>query len=110
MSRNLTELNKLENYLKAKGIDYRREDSDNLFSAEEWRILIDINGAKAEPMDKHQLIVFDNDRRSWDVICQRGSIGADEGLLEGMGDIFGNDVEGYLTADDVVKRIEEGRK
>lgn len=109
MKRNLTELNKLENYLKAKEIDYRREDSDNLFSAEEWRFLVDINGAKAEPMDKHQLIVFDNDRRSWDVICQRGSYGADEGLLEGMGDIFGNDVEGCLTADDVIKRIEEGK-
>lgn len=110
MKRDLTELNKLEEYLMTKGFDYKRTDSDNVYSAEEWRILVDINGAKAEPMDRHQIIVFKKRRRSWDVICQRGSIGADEGLLEGMGDIFGNDVEGCLTADDVIKRIEEGRK
>lgn len=107
MKRNLTELNKLENFLKTNGFVYRREDSDNLFSAEEWRILVDVNGANAQPMDRHQIIVFKKRRRSWDVICQFGSFGADEGLLEGMGDIFGNDVEGCLTADDVIKRIEE---
>lgn len=91
MIRNLTEMNKLENYLKANGFEYQREDED------------------AEPMDKHQIIVFENGVRSWDVICHYGSYGSDEGLLEGMGDLFGPDVDGYLTAEDVIKKIEEVR-
>lgn len=107
MKRDLTELNKLENYLMAKGFDYKRTDSDNVYSAEEWRIVVDVNGANAQPMDRHQIEVFKKRRRSWDVICQFGSYGADQGLLEGMGDIFGKDVEGWLTAEDVIKRIEE---
>ena len=110
MKRNLTELNKLENYLKAKGFDYKRTDSDNVYSAEEWRLLVDKLGANAKPMDVHQIIVFKDDCRSWDVICQHGSCGDDEGLLEGMGDIFGKDVEGWLTAEDVIKRIKEAKR
>lgn len=110
MKRNLTELNKLEDYLKTNGFVYQREDKDNVYSAEEWKILVDVNGANAQPMDRHQIEVFKKRRRSWDVICQFGSYGADKGLLEGMGDIFDDYVEGYLTADDVIKRIEEGRK
>ena len=109
MKRDLTELNKLENYLMAKGFKYKRADTDNVYSAEEWRIIVDVNGGNAEPMDRHQIIVFEGRRRSWDVICQFGSYGADKGLLEGMGDIFDDYVEGYLTADDVIKRIEEGK-
>lgn len=91
MIRDLTEMNKLEDYLKANGFEYQREDED------------------AEPMDKHQIIVFENGVRSWDVICHYGSYGGDEGLLEGMGDLFGPDVDGYLTAEDVIKKIEEVR-
>lgn len=91
MVRDLTEMNKLEDYLKANGFEYQREDED------------------AEPMDKHQIIVFENGVRSWDVICHYGSYGGDEGLLEGMGDLFGPDVDGYLTAEDVIKKIEEVR-
>lgn len=57
-------------------------------------------------MDRHQIIAFDEDgRRTWDVICQRESYGAERGLLEGMGDIF-NEAEGYLTAAEIIQRIE----
>lgn len=91
MIRDLTEMNKLEDYLKANGFEYQREDED------------------AEPMDKHQIIVFEDGVRSWDVVCHYGSYGSDEGLLEGMGDLFGPDVEGYLTAEVVIKKIEEVR-
>lgn len=104
--RDLTELNKLEAYLKANGVDYFREDSNNTYSAEMWTQMIDVLGAHAEPMDHHQIVVLKDGRRSWDVICQRGSYGCDQGLLEGMGDIF-EDVEGWLTATDVIRRIED---
>lgn len=106
MTRDLTELNKLEAYLKANGFEYQREDQDNTFSPKEWRVIREIMGEDAEPMDKHQIIVFEDGVRSWDVICHRWSYGSDEGLLEGMGDLFGPDVEGYLTAADVIERIE----
>ena len=107
MSRDLTEMNKLEDYLKANGFECQREDQDNTFTPEKLRVIREIMGEDAEPMDKHQIIVFQDGVRSWDVICHRWSYGGDEGLLEGMGDLFGPDVEGYLTAEDIIKRIEE---
>ena len=46
---------------------------------------------------------------TWDVVCHSGSYGHEEGLLEGYGKPFEDkfdDVEGYLTALDVLERIE----
>lgn len=91
--RDLTEMNKLEEYLKAKNIRFDRADE---------------NG---DPFDRHQIIVFDKDgNRLWDAICNYGSYGCENGLLEIMGDIVPPDhddtVEGWLTANDVIKRIE----
>lgn len=48
-----------------------------------------------------------------DAICHPYSYGFDEGLLEIMGlvpDEVGDDVEGHLTAEDVLKRIIEHRQ
>lgn len=45
---------------------------------------------------------------SWDAICHDGSYGHNEGLLEIMGSIVQNEydsVEGYLTADEILKRL-----
>ena len=99
MSRDLTELNKLEQYLKANGIEYERIDKDNILK------LFGVSTV----MDRHQIKVGVTEAGpwDWDVICQSGSYGSDEGLLEGMGSIFEEDVEGWLTADDVIKKIEE---
>lgn len=46
--------------------------------------------------------------RLWDVICHSGSYGHELGLLEAMGTIIDDDygeVEGYLTADEIIKRF-----
>ena len=89
----LKELNKLEKYLKDNKIPYER---------------IDEEGSKYMPMlNRHQICVPRAELpREWDVICHYGSYGYDEGLLELMGNISRiNDVEGYLTAEDVIKRI-----
>ena len=99
MSRDLSELNKLEEYLKSNGIEYERIDEDNGlklfgFTTELDRHQIKVGVTEAGPWD-------------WDVICQSGSYGSDEVLLEGMGSIFEDDVEGWLTVEDVIKRIEE---
>lgn len=89
----MEELDKLERYLKEHEYCYIREDDDSHY------------------MNKHQIIVFDSEsQRVWDAICHRGSYGYEQGLLEIMGTIVDNkecdSVEGYLTAEDIIKRLE----
>lgn len=108
MSRDLTELNKVEEYLKANGIEYRRFDEDNAFKFDMFSAL---HQAIAGPgFDRHQIVVgkdMEPGACDWDIICHAGSYGCDQGLLEGMGTIFEDGLEGYLTAEVVIKRIEE---
>lgn len=92
----MSELDKLEKWLKENGYTYERMDNyPKLF---------------LEQFDHHQIIVYDEKHnRLWDCICQYGSYGYDDGLLELMGDIVdeekcGDIVEGWLTADEVIKR------
>lgn len=91
----MTEMDKLEDYLEANGFNYTRE-----------------------PLyDGEQIIVYDNKGvQLWDAICHSGSCGHAQGLLEIMGDITKkrlcdniiiDDVEGYLTAEDIIERLEE---
>ena len=88
------ELDKLEAYLTMHGYTIHRID---YFS---------------DLVDRHQIIVYDSNRnRLWDAICQMGSYGYEQGLLEIYGSIVDpakdNDtVVGCLTAEDVIKRIE----
>lgn len=90
------ELDKLEAYLKEHGYEYIREDDDS------------------KQLNIHQIIVYENDIRKWDAICHYGSYGYEAGLLEIYGDIVwadidGDSVRGWLTAEDVIARIEHGR-
>lgn len=92
----MSELDKLEAYLKEHGYEYTRKDVDE------------------DPyMDVHQIAVYENGQRLWDAICHIGSYGYEEGLLEIMGNIVwdnidGDIVRGWLTANDVIARIERG--
>lgn len=49
--------------------------------------------------------------QGWDAICHRGSYGREDGLLEVAGDCVVNidfdSVEGWLTADEVLKRVDK---
>lgn len=59
---------------------------------------------------QNQIFVYDeNGEIKWDVICHVGSYGYEQGLLEIMGSIVKgiDSVEGFLTADDIIKRLEE---
>lgn len=89
----LRELNKLEQYLKQNGYEYKRIDDDQHY------------------MCFHQLIVFKNGKRIFDVVCHLWSYGGEKGLLETMGVITpkGEDAEGSLTAEDVIKRMKENK-
>ena len=90
----MNELDKLESYLKENGYEYIREDDNS------------------QRYNKHQIIVFNNGDRSWDAICQFGSYGYEESLLEIYGDIVdeekdGDSVVGWLTAEDVIQRCKQ---
>ena len=77
-----TEIKKLINGLAVKGID--------------WDLNIFLNGFQVKCED-------------WDAVCHDGSYGHEEGLLEVMGTTCQNeydDVEGWLTADEILKRLE----
>ena len=94
----MSELDKLEAYLKEKEIRYERVDEDS--SSER------LHG-------RHQIIVYNfKGKRQWDVVCHYGSYGYKEGLLEAYGKPVikpwdRDKVAGYLTAQDVINRLEE---
>lgn len=100
----MEELLKLEIWLKENGYVFSRTDETN------------IAGTAREA---HQIIVYKIDNqidsrvRSWDVIYSTGSYGYEDGLLEIYGDIVdpdaGDSVEGWLTANDIIKRLERKR-
>lgn len=92
----MSELDKLEKYLRENGYKIERIDDDTL---------------KKYNLDRHQVIVFDEDgNRKWDAVCHFGSYGYKEGLLEVYGEtvVFpedGDSVAGWLTAEDVIDRL-----
>lgn len=101
----MSELDKLEEYLKAHGCEYDRYDNDTIWD----------DAGHVISLDRHQIVVYHGSYRSWDAICQEGSYGYKEGLLEIYGDIVwadidGDSVAGWLTAQDVINRIEHGRE
>lgn len=103
----MTELDKLEQYLKDNNISYDREDRD---------AICDNNGYEVWRAN-HQICVpsaYEAHRDfpgSWDAICHKGSYGYELGLLEIYGSLVdmkkdGDSVVGWLTAEDVITRIE----
>lgn len=94
-------LGKLEMYLYERGFVYRRLDGMHYAKS----------GIRH---DRHQIIVYRNGfcyEQWFDVIFQHGSFGFDDGLLEIQGPYpfvkIDDSVEGSLTADEIIKRIEE---
>lgn len=95
----MSELDKLEKYLKEK--HYRYERIKETPGTNPW----------ARGYEVNQIIVYD-DRgiRQWDAVCHRGSYGFEQGLIEVMGKSVVRSeysVEGYLTAEEIIKRLEE---
>lgn len=89
----MSELDKLSEYLTENHYNFERKDDNNPI----W--------------NRHSIIVYDdNGEYLWDAICHRGSYGYEKGLLEIMGTIVsydaGDSVEGWLTAQDVIDRLE----
>lgn len=102
----MTELDKLEQYLKNNNIPYDREDRDAMYldDGEAWREFHQI----CVPSAYEAKSSFPG---SWDAICHPGSYGYEQGLLEIYGSLVdekkdGDSVVGWLTAEDVISRIE----
>lgn len=106
MKRDLKQLDKLEQYLKDNNIPYERFDKEDVISPQFPYYI--------ETHERHQIYVPNGKNSEWDVICQWGSYGAEDGLLEIYGSIVdpnaGDTVEGCLTADDVIERIERKKR
>lgn len=100
---NLTELDKLEWYLKSRGIKYERIDQPT--KVDQYGMIIQ--------WERHQICVpAKGELCEWDAICHIGSYGYQLGLLEIMGSLVneikdGDSVVGWLTAEDVIKRVEK---
>lgn len=103
MARDLTELNKLEKYLKEHEYEYDRiDDVGDPVGIANCLGLVNC-------IDQHEIVVYKDGKRDWDAICHFGSYGAEMGLLEIMGARVvrgGDSVEGYLTADEIIERLE----
>ena len=100
----MSELDKLETNLKGHGIRYKRIDEPAFIP------MLDDGD-----VGRHQIVVYDEEGSiKWDAICQFGSYGYKEGLLEIYGDIVeGECVEGvigWLTANDVIAIIERNNE
>lgn len=101
----MSEIDKLEVYLKERGIPYVRKNKSAMFPYPDY--LFDWNQIVV-PSDKRE-------EYEWDAICHYGSYGYEKGLIEIMGSIVdeekvGDEVEGWLTAEDVIERIERKGK
>ena len=100
MSR-FTELDILEDYLREHDYIVKRFDQPEIR---------DYNGHIVSS-DRHQVVVYAVDGHiEWDAICQRGSMGYRDGLLEIMGTIVRTGdphkpVEGWLKAKDIIARL-----
>lgn len=91
----MSELKKLEKYLKDNGIRYT------------------LNSVCGGAPDQIVVPSLDPYEREWDVVCHEYSYGGRQGLLEIMGSIVtaeereSDDVVGWLTAEDVIERIKK---
>lgn len=101
----MSELDKVEAYLRKCNFPYQRYECDKYF---------DFGEGFTGHLDRHQICVPTQDDCWWDAICQEGSYGYDVGLLEIYGELVdpkkdGDKVVGWLTADDVIERFDKWR-
>ena len=103
----IEEMEKLEKYLMDKNIPYEINIVKSYDSI--WPIKLDKTPAYYKQIC---VPVFDSEKRKWDAVCHWGTYGFEDGLLEIMGDILTEEdleydtVKGFLTADEVIERIE----
>ena len=94
----MSELDKLEKWL--------RENASRF--GDEIMVIRDDCDPDDSIVNKHQITVCRNGEYLWDAICHYGSYGYEQGLLEIYGSLVdGGGVKGWLTAEEVIRLIEE---
>ena len=98
----MSELDKLAEYLHEIKMPFMQYECNKQWDVDDCIVM----------MDRHQICVPNQEYPIWDAICQRGSHGYEEGLLEIYGVIVnetidGDTVVGWLTAEDIIKRLEK---
>lgn len=112
-----SELEKLKKYLDDNGYvselhSFIRKDGipDIVIVYEEYRYPVDSSEITNEPPFTFITRDDKNYIRTWDAVCHEFSYGGKDGLLEVYGslvDVDGtllNDVEGWLTAEDIINK------
>jgi len=101
----LAELDKLEELLKADGIPYERLDEDltGRLSADAMKMLQE-KGFYCKDF-RHTVKIPNTKDKKLSVICQYGSYGYEQGLLEAW--TGSGEPDGYMTAEDTMKWIKE---
>lgn len=79
----MTEMDKLDAMLTKRGIEHTYDRNFQLCGT--------------------QIIVYEHGERAWDAVCTRFSYGSMDGYLEVMSENFPTKVEGWLTAEQVMK-------
>ena len=98
MKTDLTQMDRLTMLMMTEKSDVivKRTDQEPTFDGRHYLIY----------NERHDLVINTKDGEYlWDAICHPGSYGYEKGLLEVMGDpVTNNDVEGWLTADEIFAR------
>lgn len=97
----MNEMDKLHVALTERGIEHQY----NKTSPEIAEIIKDKIKIPEDKEFWSQITVYKNGKYLWDAICGYGTYGHEEGLLEIAGSITKDDVEGFLTADDIINRL-----
>lgn len=96
INQNLTELNKLEEWLN----NFVKDHTEYTYERHDRESSIVPNW--------HQIVVYNKYHKVFDAVCHFGSYGYSQGLLEIMGDIVTeteDKVVGWLTSQDVIDRF-----
>lgn len=113
----MTELEKLDRYLTEHKYPHVPNhlpyfDADGKLIVSEFNQIVVFERSVEFKGSFHEISTRELDAagcsRSWDAICYFGTYGHADGLLEIAGDIVEGDegVEGWLTADDIIARLE----
>lgn len=100
----MSEMDKLDAALTERGIEHQYNKT-----SPEMAEIVKLARSKIRiPENKEfwsQIIVYKDGEYLWDAICSYGTYGYEDGLLEVAGSIAKDDVEGFLTADDIINRL-----
>lgn len=105
----MTELEKLKKYLDEHDIINLMADHFDSGKSDQIIVYIPVENKDLEVQDSRPWgVIKDHEGRyclrMWDVVCHEYSYGGPEGLLEIYGDIADlEDVDGWLTAEDVIE-------